>query len=267
VVTAIDGFGCTGISPPFVVVAVPPVTVQFDSIPGVCGPNVPTYTLRGSPAGGVFAGPGVTSDTFSPKSAGVGNHALTYTVKPAPECQGVATTRIAVVAPIPTIQQPDSITTYRGNTLPLAPVYSGNPVTFRWSPPTYLDDPSAPAPSVVAIASDITYTLDVANATGCTARDTVHITIYEQVWIPQAFSPNGDGLNDVWVLPGIEAFPEAVVTIFNRWGEVIFQSDRGYHQPFDGKTGGTALPGGLYPYTLHTVPSRPVLRGSLVIVR
>lgn len=266
-VTAIDGFGCEGVSGPFAVVAVPPVTVRFDSIPGVCGPNVPAYALRGDPAGGDFAGPGVTEGTFSPQQAGVGNHALTYTVKPAPECAGVAVTRVAVVAPIPTIQLPDTITTYRGNTFPLTPVYNGNPVMFRWSPPMYLDDPSAPNPSAVAIARDVTYTIDAANETGCTTRDTVHIRVYERVWIPDAFSPNGDGLNDVWVLSGIEAFPEATVMIFNRWGEVIYQSDKGYPKPFDGTAGGSNLPTGMYPYTLHTVPDRPVLRGSLVIVR
>jgi gliding motility-associated-like protein len=172
-----------------------------------------------------------------------------------------------VVAPIPTIQLPDTIITYRGNTLPLPPVYSGNPISFQWSPPTYLDDPSAPSPSVVDIAQDITYTINVANETGCTARDTIHFIVYAQVWLPEAFSPNGDGLNDAWELPGIEAFPEATVTIFNRWGEVIFQSDKGYHRPFDGTAGGSILPAGLYPFTLHTVPDRPVQRGSLVIVR
>ncbi|MDB5241524.1 MAG: hypothetical protein JWP57_2149, partial [Spirosoma sp.] len=265
--TAIDGFGCQGVSKPFVVVAVPPVTVRFDSIPGVCGPNNPTYTLQGSPTGGLFAGPGVNNDQFSPQQAGVGNHSLTYTVKPAPECAGVTVTRLAVVAPIPTIQLPDSIITYRGNSLPINPVYSGHPMIFQWSPPTYLDDPSSLSPVVGNIGRDITYTIDVANETGCTARDSVRFIVYAQVWLPEAFSPNGDGLNDVWVLTGIEAFPDAMVTVFNRWGEVIFQSDKGYHKPFDGTAGGRILPAGLYPYTLHTVPDRPVLRGSLVIIR
>ena len=267
VVTAIDSFGCEGVSTPIVVVPVPPVTVRFDSIPGVCGPNVPAYALQGSPAGGEFAGPGVIDDTFSPQQAGVGNHPLTYTVKPAPECAGVMASRTAVVAPIPIIQLPDSLVTYRGSTVPLTPGYSGNPVTFQWSPPTFLDDPSAGSPSAVGIVGDVTYTLAVANATGCTARDTIHITVYEQVWVPDAFSPNGDGLNDVWVLSGIDAFPDARVTIFNRWGQVIYQSDKGYREPFDGTAGGTNLPAGMYPYTLHTVPERPVLRGSVVIVR
>ncbi len=197
----------------------------------------------------------------------MGNHPLTYTVKPAPECAGAVATRVAVVALIPTIQLTDSLVTYRGNTLPLTPVYSGNPVRFQWSPPLYLDDASVPGPSAVSIAGDVTYTLEVTNATGCTTRDKVHVTVYEQVWVPEAFSPNGDGLNDVWTLSGIEAFPDARVTVFNRWGEVVYRSDKGYREPFDGTAGGTRLPVGMYPYTLHTVPDRPVLRGNVVIVR
>ncbi|MBC3789090.1 gliding motility-associated C-terminal domain-containing protein [Spirosoma utsteinense] len=267
ILTAIDENGCRGVSTPLVIVPVPPVTVRFDSIPGVCGPDVPAYTLRASPPGGEFDGPGVIDDTFSARSAGVGNHPLTYTVKPAPECAGTVASRVAVVAPIPTIQLPDSLITYRGNTLALAPAYTGNPVTFEWSPPTYLDNPSMATPSAVSIDRDITYTLTVGNETGCTTRDTVHITVYERVWIPDAFSPNSDGLNDVWVLSGIEAFPQATVTVFNRWGEVIYQSDKGYHQPFDGRSGGIDLPTGLYPYTLHTLPDKPVMRGRVVIVR
>ena len=267
VVTAIDGYGCEGVSSPLSISAVPPVTVRFDSIPGVCGPNVPAYTLRGEPAGGDFAGPGVLDGTFSARTAGVGTHILTYTVKPAPECTGTVASRVAVVAPIPTIQLPDTLVTYRGNTYPIIPGYAGNPVTFVWSPPTYLDNALAATPSAVNIDGDITYTLNVANATGCTARDTVHLTVYERVWVPDAFSPNGDGLNDVWVLAGINAFPEALVTIFNRWGEVVYQSDKGYPRPFDGKVGGVSLPAGLYAYTLHTAVGKPVVRGRVVIIR
>jgi gliding motility-associated-like protein len=267
IVTAIDTFGCEGVSPPLVIEPVPPVTVRFDSIPGVCGPNVPVYTLRGEPAGGEFSGPGVIDGTFSAQSAGVGKHILTYTVKAAPECDGTIASRVAVVAPIPTIDLPDTLFTYRGNTYPISPGYTGDPITFAWSPATYLDNATAAAPSAVAIANDITYTLTVTNATGCTTRDTVHVAVYEQVWVPDAFTPNGDGLNDVWVLAGIDAFPDALVTLYNRWGEVIFQSDRGYRHPFDGTVGGTRLPSGLYPYTLYTVANKPVRRGKVIIIR
>ncbi|CAN5602921.1 hypothetical protein BH09BAC4_BH09BAC4_49330 [soil metagenome] len=266
-VTATDSYGCDGTSPPLTITQLAPILVTLDSIPGVCGPDNPVYTLVGSPPGGEFAGDGVTENQFSPKSADIGDHKLTYTVKAAPECAGTVATRVAVVAPIPTIKLIDSLTTYKGNTFTLDPVYSGNPNQFQWTPATYLDNPSLGNPSIMSIDNDITYRLEVKNSTGCAAKDTIHITVYNGVWIPDAFSPNGDGLNDVWDLPGIEAFPDAEVTIFNRWGEVIYSSAKGYPNPFDGTLNGASLPVGVYAYTLRTTPTRPVRKGRLVLVR
>lgn len=267
VVVATDLFGCAGTSPPLLLTKLPPVVILFDSIPGVCGTDVPPYTLVGSPAGGVFTGAGVTDTVFSAKQAGVGNHLITYTVKAAPECANVTTSRTAVVAPIPTIQLADAITTYKGNTFTLNPVYTGNPTQFIWTASTYLDNPALPNPSVQDITNDITYTVAVKNSTGCDANHTIHITVLARLYVPDAFSPNGDGMNDSWELPGIEAFPDAIVTIFNRWGEIIFSSDKGYTHPFDGTLNGTSLPQGMYVYTIHTVPAKPVIRGNLMLVR
>ncbi|MFD2569155.1 gliding motility-associated C-terminal domain-containing protein [Spirosoma soli] len=266
VLTASDADGCEGVSTPFLLTQVPPITVVFDSIPAVCGPDNPVYTLVSSPQGGEFSGVGVVGNAFNPKQAGVGNHQLTYTAKAAPECANVTVSRTAVVAPIPTIQL-DDITTYKGNTFELAPALTGDPDVFSWTPTTYLSDASVPNPSVVSIAGDITYTISIKNASGCEASDSIRITVLERVWIPDAFSPNGDGQNDVWTLAGIEAFPDAVVTIFNRWGEVIYLSDKGYSKPFDGTMNGTALPTGVYPFTLRTVPEQPVVRGRLMLIR
>lgn len=267
VVVATDIFGCEGTSDPVALTQLIAPTVTLDSIPGVCGPDVPVHTLVGSPPGGEFSGPGVTGNEFSPKLADIGIHQVTYTVKAAPECAGTVATRIAVVAPIPTIQLADSMTTYTGNTFIMNPVYTGNPNQFQWASATFLDSANAANPTVMDIQNDITYTIDVKNSTGCEAKDTIHITVYARVFVPDAFSPNGDGLNDTWELFGIEAFPDAIVTIFNRWGEVIYSSGRGYIHPFDGTLNGTSLPAGLYAFTLRTVPQKPVIRGSLMLVR
>ncbi|GAB3957277.1 hypothetical protein GCM10028805_49530 [Spirosoma harenae] len=267
VLIATDSYGCEGTSPPVIIIQLAPIDVRLDTIPEVCGDNSPVYTLVGSPPGGEYAGTGVTNNQFSPEQAGIGNHSVTYTVKAAPECKGTVAARLAVVAPIPTIQLKDSLTTYTGNTFTMNPVYTGNPNQFQWTSSTFLDDPTSPNPTVMSIGNDITYMIDVKNKTGCEARDTIHITVYTRVWVPDAFSPNGDGLNDVWDLPGIEAFPDAIVTVFNRWGEIIFSSDKGYTKPFDGTLNGRSLPSGLYAYTVKTVPEKPVLRGSLMIVR
>ncbi|RYF69633.1 MAG: gliding motility-associated C-terminal domain-containing protein, partial [Cytophagaceae bacterium] len=99
VVKATDLYGCEGTSSPVLVSQIAPIVVTLDSIPGVCGPDVPVHTLMGHPAGGEFSGAGVAENVFSPKQAGVGNHPVTYTVKAAPECAGTVASRVAVVAP------------------------------------------------------------------------------------------------------------------------------------------------------------------------
>lgn len=133
------------------------------------------------------------------------------------------------------------IITYRGNNLLLTPALTGEPIHFDWTPATYLDNPAIDHPTAVAIAGDISYRFAVSNSTGCSARDTVHITVYDRVCIPDAFTPNGDGMNDVLRLPSIEAFPDAVITIFNRWGEVVYFSKQGYAHPFDGTANGACI--------------------------
>jgi len=266
-ITATDLFGCTGVSARLGLVPVPPVRVTLDSLPPVCGANAPVYTLQGSPAGGEYAGPGLQGSEFSPLRAGVGNFVLTYTVKPAPECVGTVASRTAVVSVIPTINMTDTLTTYRGNTFLLTPVMTGNPNQFLWSSAQYLDNDRIARPMVQNIQADVVYTLYAVNASGCEARDTVRVTVFNSVGVPDAFSPNSDGMNDRWVLSGIRAFPNAIVTVFSRWGDVIYRSRPGYPEPFDGTQNGTPLPAGLYAYTVYTVPEKPVLRGSLMLVK
>ena len=85
--------------------------------------------------------------------------------------------------------------------------------------------------------------------------------------IPDAFSPNGDGINDVWNIKGIDLYPSARITICNRWGQVLWKSDMGYPVPWDGVSRGKALPVDSYYYIiqLHDSP-RPIV-GIVTIVR
>lgn len=266
-VTAIDGYDCTGVSEPVTLIPVPPIVARFDSIPGVCSSDNPIYTLRAEPLGGTFSGTGVQGSGFNPQQAGIGNHTLTYTVKAAPECADVLATRVAVVAPIPTIDMPDTISTWRGNTIMLKPAYTGEPNWFQWASGIFLDNPQSATPTVVGVNQEVVYIIDVRNSTGCPARDTVRILVVDRVWVPDVFTPNGDGQNDVWELPGIEAYPDAELTVFSRWGEVVFWSPVGPEKLFDGNQNGAPLPTGVYTYSLLTIPNQPPLRGHVLLLR
>ena len=201
--TAIDTYGCTGVSPSFTVVSVAPVVVTMTAVSAVCGSAAAAYSLSGSPSGGVFSGSGVTGSQFSPALAGVGDHVLTYGVRPAPECAPTTATQVAVVSPVPTIQMPDTMTTFKGNTFTLQPAMTGNPDWYNWQPPLYLSETSVAAPTVTDIQKDITYALWVKNQYGCEAKDSILIIVVERLWVPDAFTPNRDGVNDVWVLHGL----------------------------------------------------------------
>lgn len=121
--------------------------------------------------------------------------------------------------------------------------------TYLWSPAAGLSCTTCANPTANPSAST-TYTLLVTDANGCTGTDTVRVSIVIEVVPNDGLSPNGDGINDVWTIPGIEQFPDAVVEIYNRWGELLFRSV-GYTQKWDCKYNGSDLPVGTYYYVIN----------------
>lgn len=100
-----------------------------------------------------------------------------------------------------------------------------------WNPPSGLSSNTVPNP-IAQPAETTIYTL-TAQVDGCTFTDQVTVEVVRAVSPPNTFTPNGDGINDVWLIPGIEDFPQAKVQIFDRWGQRVHQSV-GYREPFDG---------------------------------
>jgi gliding motility-associated-like protein len=67
--------------------------------------------------------------------------------------------------------------------------------------------------------------------------------------IPNVFSPNNDTVNDFFRIPGIEGFPNSVMEIYNRWGNLVFQDDD-YKGGWDGRVNGNTVADGTYFYVL-----------------
>jgi gliding motility-associated-like protein len=84
--------------------------------------------------------------------------------------------------------------------------------------------------------------------------------------IANSFTPNGDGHNDYWKISNIESYPAAVVQVFNRNGQKLFES-KGYSTPFNGTYNGKALPVGIYYYIINLNKNCSLLSGSLTILR
>ncbi len=85
--------------------------------------------------------------------------------------------------------------------------------------------------------------------------------------IPSAFTPNADGVNDYFEIPWIQNHPEAQVSIFDRWGELIFR-ETGYHRtPWNGKHKGKTLPSSTFFYIIRFPAGKAPLKGKISIVR
>lgn len=125
---------------------------------------------------------------------------------------------------------------------------TGDNVTYSWSPTTFLDDPTKLHP-IASPPKDITYTLTVKS--GCNvAVDEVFVKVYPKIEIPNTFTPNGDGVNDKWNIPAAEAFADPQLKVFNRDGQLIYES-KGPFKPWDGKFKSKDLPTATYYYTLY----------------
>ena len=91
-------------------------------------------------------------------------------------------------------------------------------------------------------------------------------------FIPEGFSPNGDGINDDFVIRGISNFPDNKFDIFNRWGNKVFEANP-YKSTWDGKAtkgirvGGDELPVGTYFYILDLGDGTPVYKGTIYLNR
>lgn len=87
----------------------------------------------------------------------------------------------------------------------------------------------------------------------------------DKTLIPNAFSPNGDGVNDTWEIHGIKNNPDVVVEIYDRWGELIFYS-KGYSTPWDGTYKNTPLNEGTYAYVVKS-SNDLIFKGAILLVR
>jgi len=88
-----------------------------------------------------------------------------------------------------------------------------------------------------------------------------------EIVIPNAFTPNGDGVNDLWNIKKLSDFPQCIVSVYSRYGGLVFQS-RGYAKPWDGTQKGSFVPAGTYYYIVDpNLPGFPPLSGYVAVLR
>ena len=234
----------------------------LDSLPPICGPTAPALLLLASPPGGTFSGVGVTNNRFDPAVAGVGQHIVRYSVTNEFGCKA-DTGRSITVLKLPTVDLgPDQHIRAGGSIRLSGP--AGPSFTYQW-----LGGPVSSALNgsslTVSPTQTTTYRLTVLTDGACPISDEVVVEVSPGLFVPTAFSPNGDGQNDTWSFVGVEAFPQCSVRIYNRWGEVIFQASP-YTQPWDGSYRGKPVDPGVYPFVIRPAPDQPEQEGTLTVL-
>jgi gliding motility-associated-like protein len=97
---------------------------------------------------------------------------------------------------------------------------------------------------------------------------TVEYTYLSCLIIPNAFSPNGDGFNELWIIEGLELYPNAEIRVFDRWGSRVYFSRNPVNDPWDGSFDGRKLPIDSYHYIIDlNTEDDPPVTGNITIVR
>jgi gliding motility-associated-like protein len=182
---------------------------------------------------------------------------------------------IAVI-PFSVSVHPDDTTVNRNTPVPLQIETSGGKASsYTWYPSDFITCANCPDP-VVTPPHSVQYEIEVQNEFTCTAKAKVKINTFTggRVNIPNAFTPNGDGLNDIFYIMGgqdIKIIKE--FSIFNRWGQPVFSktniqaNDSG--SGWNGLVNGKPAPAGAYVYIAvieFSDGSQQVYKGSLVVV-
>jgi gliding motility-associated-like protein len=155
-------------------------------------------------------------------------------------------------------------------------IQNGPIIQYIWSPSTNLSCTNCPTP-VATIQSNILYSLRVTNVDGCIGSDTVNITVtceQSQVYIPNGFSPDGDGVNDLFVIRSAGMVKIKYFRVFNRWGVLVFERNIFFTNDFgnawDGKIRGVLSPPDVFVYTAEIMCDNGTsftFKGNITLIR
>jgi gliding motility-associated-like protein len=163
------------------------------------------------------------------------------------------------------IYRSQSATLYGGN--------YGNQFDYTWSPVDYLSATKG-TKVITTPKNTIIYTYTVSDTNGCIGWDTVLVTVMDiicddpYVFVPNAFSPNGDGFNDILYVRG-KTLEKIEFAIYDRWGEKIFET-KDKNIGWDGTYRGKECDPGVYVYYLDAMcigGARYLTKGNVTLIR
>lgn len=244
--------------------------LQFGNLPFFCSAD-PVYAIReaqvqnGLGGTGVFSGAGTSAaGSFTPALAFKGSNPLTFTFTSTQGCRSVANSTV-VVGSSPRVNAGQDMVIRQGKTETIRATALGQNLQLRWTPANGLSSSTSLQPSASPV-SDQVYRLTATTPEGCSAWDEVKILAPADVFIPNSFTPNGDGINDRWHIPFLMQSDAVEIKIFNRDGFTVYQST-GIKQGWDGNYKDLPMPAGTYVYFLNLPGQQKSYKGTLTLIR
>lgn len=201
----------------------------------------------------------------TPLATPVSNTTYMVTGKNQFDCSHTAAVNVKVIPP-PTVNAGADKYIIQNTTEVIQASATGDNVTYLWTPNYAMNNIAILQPAVTPLV-DTVYTITVTSNDGCgTATDDVKVFVYKDIYIPNAFTPNGDRHNPLWFIPALNAYPDFVLKVYNRYGQTIFNSSR-INIGWDGKYKGIEQPTGVYVYVLDLRDGSPLRKGTLQLLR
>lgn len=203
-----------------------------------------------------------------------GNYAVELIVTNSSGCADTVVQNIEVY-PLPVVNAGPDLTVNIG--FPITLSTTGSPVVeYRWSPVAGLSCTNCPNP-VARPVSTTTYLVQVTDANGCKSQDNLTLFVTcngVNVFIPNTFSPNNDGSNDVFFPRGTGLFQVQRMAIFNRWGELVFQrtnfAPNDSNAGWNGRVNGKPAISDVYTYIIEIVCNNSEvlpLKGNISLIQ
>jgi len=253
------------------VTVLPSPHILFTALTAVCDNALPiditpSAQVTNLPGSFAYFGAGVSaSGIFNPQVTGAGNLKILYKYTATNNCIDSGFQTITIM-PSPLVNAgPDLFVLKNENVLINATAAGSSALLYKWFPPTYLSNDALLNPFCKP-AADITYQITATDNAGCNNSSRVVVKILLDPLIPKAFTPNGDGLNDYWRVKYLNYYPNCEVSIFDRYGHLVFHS-KGYNNPWDGTNHGQPMSAGTYCYVIDTKKQKNIFTGFVVLIR
>jgi gliding motility-associated-like protein len=174
-----------------------------------------------------------------------------------------------VIYPLPIVTDGTDKTIQLGTSTSLDIPVTGNIASYLWTPSDGLDNPYTENP-IASPNTNTVYQLQVTSVNGCTASGEVKVDVFSNLLMPNSFTPNGDGKNDIFRIPPSISVKIKYFVIYDRWGNQVFSTSDGT-SGWDGTYQGAEQPSGAYVWILEYIDplknDLKQLKGTVMLVR